>query len=398
MQQYLKIFNKEISIILITTLFSNVGIFMVIPFLAIYLTSLDTLTTVDAGLIIGVSFWFQRAGSLLGGLLSDMFNTKSTMLIGLLIRIPGYFMLGYVTDFYLLTISCSLIGLGSSIYLPAAKSSLVSNVTELDRVSALSIRMIFSNIGVAIAPVLGLFIFKFSPELLFNSVGIMFAILFIFNCYIRSNNDTKDREKFTLKNFYSLCKKSEMICISVIMCVFMIAYMQLEITIPLFANNMFDTSAASLVFIVNAIAVILLQLPISKWACNEDREKVLCIGGLTFLLSFFLISEIESSLVLLLFSVVVFTLGEIIFSIRLDYDATNIDKDMVASSFGVLSLAGAFGGLIGSYIGGRFYEIHFEMLSLGFWEISAIFSALIALFFYISIKMRPLDNSSSLPF
>ncbi|SHF09477.1 MFS transporter [Vibrio gazogenes] len=388
MKKYLNIINKEIFIILLTTLLSNVGIFMVIPFLAIYLTSIDTITTVEVGTIIGIAFWFQRAGSLLGGVISDTFSSKSTMLIGLLVRIPGYLMLGYVVDFYLLTLSCSLIGLGSSIYLPAAKSSLVSKVDELDKVNALSLRMICSNVGVAVGPVIGLFIFESSPEILFNTVGAIFTILFFFNCYIEPTKIKKSDSKLTFKDFHSLCKRREMISISIIMCIFMIAYMQLEVTIPLFAKEALDNSAASLVFIVNAISVVLLQLPISKWACHEDRGKVLCIGGITFLISFIVISEVETSLTLLLFAVVLFTLGEIIFSIRLDYDATNIDKNLVASSFGILSLAGAFGGLIGSYIGGSYYNFHFDIANLDFWKMSAILSALISIFFYVSSKYQ----------
>ncbi|EJF78455.1 hypothetical protein MCQ_01289 [Candidatus Bartonella washoeensis Sb944nv] len=61
-------FKASIKLILITTLLSNVGIFMVIPFLAIYFSKLNSLSTTEVGIIIGIAFWCQRAGSLLGGL------------------------------------------------------------------------------------------------------------------------------------------------------------------------------------------------------------------------------------------------------------------------------------------------------------------------------------------
>nr|WP_245256384.1 hypothetical protein [Bartonella washoeensis] len=41
---------------------------MVIPFLAIYFSKLNSLSTTEVGIIIGIAFWCQRAGSLLGGL------------------------------------------------------------------------------------------------------------------------------------------------------------------------------------------------------------------------------------------------------------------------------------------------------------------------------------------
>ncbi len=88
MLKSLKSYSLDIQLVLITTLLSNVGIFMVIPFLAIYLNDIDKISTVDVGIIIGIAFWCQRAGSLLGGVLSDFFHVKKTMLLGLLIRIP----------------------------------------------------------------------------------------------------------------------------------------------------------------------------------------------------------------------------------------------------------------------------------------------------------------------
>ncbi|UTO28096.1 hypothetical protein [Bartonella harrusi] len=69
-------FKTGTQLILITSLLSSVGIFMVVAFLAIYLNKLNSLTTTEVEIIIGVAFWCKKAGSLLGGILSDYVHVK----------------------------------------------------------------------------------------------------------------------------------------------------------------------------------------------------------------------------------------------------------------------------------------------------------------------------------
>ncbi len=50
---------------------------MVVAFLAIYLNKLNSLSTTEVGIIIGVAFLCKKAGSLLGGVLSDYVHVKN---------------------------------------------------------------------------------------------------------------------------------------------------------------------------------------------------------------------------------------------------------------------------------------------------------------------------------
>ena len=84
----------------------------------------------------------------------------------------------------------------------------------------------------------------------------------------------------------------------------------------------------------------------------------------------------EHSYFLIFLAVIIFTFSEIIFQIRLDFEATEINKEMVASSFGIMSLAGAFGGLLGSYLGTSFYSELTEIFSL--WEFLSMFCLLLS--------------------
>jgi len=380
-------YNAEIQLVLITTLLSNVGIFMVIPFLAIYLNELNTVSTVDVGIIVGIAFWCQKAGSLLGGLLSDFVHVKKTMLLGLAIRIPGYILVGYVTNFYLLIVACSLIGLGSSIYLPAAKSFLIDKCNSDNKVEVLSARMIFSNIGVAIGPVIGLIVFEVSPIWLFSSVGVIFSFLLLLNLKLKYKPNSCTTNLLRFSDFNQLLKNKLMISISVFMFIFMVLYMQIEITIPMFSKELFGQNIVSLIFILNALIVVFFQMPISRWTCKENNNFSLMIGFIAFSISFLLLSTLETSYLALFLSVIIFSFAEIIFQIRLDYEATNVKDGMIATTFGIMSLAGAFGGLFGSYIGTYLYSNEEQDISV--WAILTIMSLILSL---LSL-LRPKTNN-----
>ncbi len=377
-------YNNNIKIILITNLLSSIGIYMVIPFLAIYLSNIDTVSLKQVGIIIGASFWCQKAGSFFGGLISDYLSAKGTMILGLVLRIPGYIFIGYTTSFYPLLISCCLIGLGSSIYIPAAKSFLVKISTEEDKVNILSTRIVFSNIGASVGPLIGMSVFSIAPSILFLSVALIFAILTIFNVKIKNTIEDKITNNISLSDFKKLLTNKSMIYINVFSFLVMSFYVQIDSTIPIFVNSVFNHAMTSSIFICNAIIVIFFQSIVSKWSCKGSAKKSLMLGFFLLSICFLLMDYSSYSYIILFLAVIFFSFAEIIIFIRLDYDATNINKSMIATTFGIMSLYGAFGCFFGSYIGGIIYLP--GLLNFNIWQIFAISCAIITVSCYFLRK------------
>ncbi len=345
---------------------------MVVPFLAIYLSKLNSLSAIEVGTIIGIAFWCQRAGSLLGGIFSDYVHIKKTMLLGLAMRIPGYLIIGFTHNFYLLLLSCIVIGLGSSIYFPAAKSFLVKNVSQADKVDILAIRSVFSNIGSAIGPLLGMFILKVQPHLLFSLVGFIFILLFLLNCTLKESLGNSTRSKINFSDFRKLLTNKTMLDVAFFTFLFTFFYTQLEVTFPLFADQTFGRSAPSYIFLLNALIVIFFQIPVSRWACKKKDKTPIVLSFVFFGLSFFIFHALDHSYLSLFLAITLFTLAEIIMRIRLDYDATNIDERLIASAFGIMSLSSAFGGMAGSYFGSLLYNR--AVFGLTVWQLLSIAS------------------------
>lgn len=376
MLKYFRRFDSDTKLILITTLLSNIGIYMVVPFLAIYLNEMSAISTTDVGIIIGMAFWCQRAGSLLGGILSDFFSIKKTLLFGLLVRIPGYLLIGFVTNFYLLILACCLIAIGSSMYLPAAKSYLVENSSLEERVNMLSTRVVFANMGIALGPVIGLVIFKISPIALFIFVAFVFVVLAFPNSLLKDSKTPRTNNSLKLGDFFELLRHRDMISVAFFMFVFMAIFVQIEVTIPLLTKELFNKTLVSAVFLINAFIVVSFQIYIANWACKKSSNAPMFIGFILLALSFSMINNVSGSYVLLLIAVVIFTFGQIIFQIKLDFESTTINENMVASALGIMSLAGAFGGFFGSYIGTLLYSD--GVFSLSLWQVLTIFTLMLS--------------------
>ncbi|MBX4335166.1 MFS transporter [Bartonella raoultii] len=371
-------FKASVKLILITTLLSNMGIFMVIPFLAIYLNKLNTLSAIEVSTIIGVALWCQKAGSLLGGILSDYVHIKKTILLGLAIRVPSYLTIGFTHNFYILLLSCIFIGLGSSMYYPAAKSFLVKNVSIAEKVDVLAIRLIFSNTGAAIGPLLGMLIFKIHPHLLFSLVSFIFCLLLLLNTILlKDYTTTNTRNKINFSDFRKLLTNKAMLCVAFFMFFFTFFYVQLETTIPLFSDKTLGESAPAYIFLFNALIVIFFQLFVARWACKEKSQFPITFSFILFALSFFTLNTLQHTYIILFLAIILFSFAEIIIRVRLDYNATNIDERLIASALGITSLSSAFAGIAGSYVSTLFYKQ--DLFALSVWQILGIISLITAL-------------------
>jgi MFS family permease len=298
-----------------------------------------------------------------------------------------------VNDFYLLLLSCVAIGVGSSIYLPAAKSFLVKHTSEHMRVDVLSLRVVFSNIGVAIGPVIGLVVFEMSPYILFSLVGIIFAILLIMNGLLTDCPRSKHTRELKALDLLRLSTNIKMLIIAISTFIFMAMYMQIEVTVPLLAKELYDKSTVSAIFVINAAVVVLLQVYVSRWACDMRNNNPIAIGFLLFSISFFLLDLSSYGQSIVFLSVIFFTLAEIIFQIRLDYETTLVNEKMVASSFGLMSLAAAFGGLFGSYAGSLLYQS--DLKGISFWEWLCYFTLILSIIYFVKSYAKGFNYEAS---
>jgi MFS family permease len=87
-------FSRPIQILLINQVGINVGFYMLMPYLATYLTGHLGIAAWMAGLILGLRNFSQQGMFLLGGTLADRLGYKPVIVTGCALRVVGFGLFG----------------------------------------------------------------------------------------------------------------------------------------------------------------------------------------------------------------------------------------------------------------------------------------------------------------
>lgn len=359
-------------IIVGTSFFSSVTLYMVTPFLAIYLTSSGLMTLEQAGLIIGISFWIKRGGGLFGGVAADRFGRHRIMIAGLAVRIPGYVLLAYGTTLFPLLLGSVFVSMGSAFYLPAAKSALTMVAPASNRIRIFALRTAAVNTGAAIGPLVGTLLFSYSPKLLFLAAAGGFVLITLVNAGLRFP-DSRRAAEGSLRLAVAVAKTPHMLGLMVFGALFFLAYIQTESIIPVLVKDAGRTDVLGLLFGVWAVVVVGAQIIVSRFILSIPRQVCVLLGFTAFVLGFCLLHMAgkvpQVSFVAGLFAAIsLFSVGEVILDLRLDYDASLVPVERVGTSFGFVNMACGLGGLIGSSLG----SLAYHRLDSSSWPISSV--------------------------
>jgi len=359
-------------IILGTSFFSAVTLFMVTPFLTIYLASSGLMTLEQAGLIVGISFWIKRGGGLFGGMAADRFGRHGIMIAALAIRIPGYVLLAYGTTFFSLLLGSALVSTGSAFYLPAAKSALTMVTPVNSRIRVFALRTAAVNTGAAIGPLVGTLLLSYSSKLLFLAAAGGFVLITLVNAGLRFP-DVRRASEGSLRLAVAVARAPHMLGLMVFGALFFLVYIQTETIVPVLVKDAGRTDVLGLLFGVWAVVVVIAQIIVSRFLLSIPRQVSVLLGFTAFVLGFSLLHVAGKvphvPFVVGLFAAIsLFSVAEVILELRLDYDASLVPVERVGTSFGLVNMACGLGGLMGSSLGSFAYP----RLDSSGWPISSV--------------------------
>ncbi|MEH7573906.1 MDR family MFS transporter [Cytobacillus firmus] len=365
----IKSLGMEVRVVLLGILIINIGNFMVIPFLSLYLGFTKSLPPSQVGMVLTISIAFQYGLSFFGGLLSDRFGKKNLLLFGLGGRSLGLLLYAFSDSLILYCASSALIGIGQSFYTPSSKAIIASVPAEI-KAQVFALRSTAVNIGAALGPILGGILFNSEALWVFSIAFLIHLVVFtLIAIFVKKENQNIElaAKSSLLKSMFTVLKDKRITSLMLISSLFWFLYFQLNFTIPIFVKDQFNsTELVGLLFTVNGIIVILLQFGIIKWVTRKlDSFAILSIGMLFTSCSFFILGVTPAKFSLFLF-IFLFTLGEMLFIPSSDNLASDLaQKDKLGGYLGLMTMGWAFGGVLGNTVGGYLYEIfsHRDSLS-----------------------------------
>lgn len=359
-------------IILGTSFFATLTLFMVIPFLTIHLTSSGLMTLEQAGLIVGISFWIKRGGALFGGMAADRFSRYGIMIAALAVRIPGYLLLAYGSTFFSLLLGSALVSTGNAFYLPAAKSALTMLTPVSSRIGVFALRTAAVNAGAAIGPLVGALLLNYSSTLLFLAAAGGFVLITLANAWLRFPDGPRASEG-SLRLALAVAKAPHMLGLMVFGVLFFLVYIQTETIVPVLVKDAGRTDVLGQLFGVWAAVVVVAQLIVSRFILSIPRQVCVLLGFAAFTLGFSLLHVAGKvpyvPFVVGLFAAIsLFSVAEVILDLRLDYEASLVPVERVGTSFGLINVACGLGGLMGSSLG----VFAYNRLDSSGWPLSSV--------------------------
>ncbi len=317
---YMKRYDAGVWIRVLGTALSTITGFMIRPFLVLYLFDRLEGSIMLPMLVVALQPLFGMVVSWTGGGLSDRYGRKPLMFAALMLQMlsmTGYVFSEEVWHYALFSI---INGIGSALFMPAANAQITDMVPEEKRAEVFALMHTAFNVGAAVGPAIGLFMFKWNA----SAVFLISAGMFLFYALLVMIK-LKETAPMLVAGDRSWLRASPnvafkwavhkpLILLTVLGLPIGMLYAQVETTLPLHLQTSFEhyktVFAAMLSF--NGIAVILLQIWIARR--TESMASHLIIGVSYALLAIVAIGYGYSEVVWMLFlSEFIFTIGEMLF-------------------------------------------------------------------------------------
>lgn len=318
---------------------SSVGVLLVAPYLAVYLTRDVGWSATAAGFVIGLSFWFTRVTGLAGGWACRRFRPLVVMHAGNALRIVGYLLL-LRTDPPSLTAGLILTGSGAGLYFPAAKDLLIRVVRDPRQLRSLAIRNAAANFGVALGPLVGLAAFHADPRIMFAGAASVFGVLTLSQLTLRLG-DGEPRH-------HGSARVPTMLSLRPLLLVAALdgsAAILLESSFPQVVAHLGKDGVLTALFLANSVAVIALQ-PLGLRVVTRAGRSALPLGGVAAGLGVLPFAVAGAGLVAWVGGVLLIAVAEVVVTLWLDDRVRHLPHP--ASVYGRLSLLDGFGGLAGA--------------------------------------------------
>ncbi|MFI5493124.1 MFS transporter [Actinoplanes sp. NPDC051859] len=342
------------------TLINRLGAFVVI-YLAIYLTQGLHFSQSQAGLVIGAYGVGGGIGTMTGGVLTDRWGRRPTMLTAQFGAAALMLTLGFAEGFWQLLIGAWLLGLFAEGVRPAFQAMMIDVVPEHDRLRAYSLNYWAVNLGFAGAAIVAGFAAQFDYLLLFLIdagttviTGLISLIFLAETRPVRAGGTGRGQRPgrggpglgtvFRDRTFLTFLGLN--FCIVLVI-------MQHMSTLPIaMSGDGLSPATFGWVIAVNGIMIVSGQLFVPKLIQGHRRSRVLALATVIMGVGFGL-TAFAGSAAFYAITVVIWTLGEMLQSPSNSALVADLSPSALRGRYqGVNSLSWSAGSALAPVVGG----------------------------------------------
>ncbi|WP_075845399.1 MFS transporter [Saccharomonospora sp. CUA-673] len=243
----------------------NIGFYMLLPFLASYMSTELGYGAAIVGLVLGLRNLSQQGMFLVGGTAADRIGCRPMIILGCGLRVLAFGLFALLTSLPGLIAAVVLTGLAGAFFNPAVRTYLMHEAGER-RAEAFSVFNVFAHAGTLVGPLLGALLLTIDFRAVAWVACVAFAVLTVAQILVLPHREVEPQQTGVLGSWREVVTNRRFLAFTVSLSAYFGLYNQLYLMIPLEAQRVSGLSwAITLVFVVSTVIGVAGQVRITEW-------------------------------------------------------------------------------------------------------------------------------------
>lgn len=277
-------FNRPTRVLMVNQFGINFGFYLLMPYLADYLSGPLGLAAWAVGLVLGVRNFSQQGMFFVGGTLADRFGYKPLIVAGCLLRTGGFALLAVAQSLPSLLIAAAATGFAGALFNPAVRAYVAADSGER-KVNAFATFNVFYQAGILLGPLAGLALLTVDFRTTVLTAATVFAMLTVAQLRAlpqRAVEPNAERGS-VLHDWRTVVGNRRFLGFAVAMSGAYVLSFQIYLALPMQASLLVPGRQAlvvAAVFAVSGLVAIAGQLRITAWFAERwDPARSLVVGA-----------------------------------------------------------------------------------------------------------------------
>ena len=338
---------------------------LALPFLVIYLHNVRGFSLGTAGLVVAVSSFAQLIAGVVAGPLIDRVGARPTLACGLVLQAIGFGLLPLVREPWEAFVLVAIEGAGSAGFWPS-QSTLISRLTPAARRhAAFAQQRVTMNVGIGLGGLTAGWIAVVGNPTTFTVLFVLDALTFLAYvgvlAFVHDPGVTPDEAGDTPASYAAVLRHKTFLGLWALNFLFVAAGYSLFNLLPAFARDQSHLSERQIgaVFFVNTLAIVLAQLPLSRWIEGRRRMRALALMPLLWAAAWLIVDAggywftAGAAFLVIAFAAVMLGIGECFHGPAHQALVSDIGSPHLRGRyFAVHSLSWGLAGTVGPAVGG----------------------------------------------
>lgn len=359
LKEKLSEFHPIVWSLVVGTVFVRAASSMSMPFLFLYLSNQTDMDLATIGLLIGAGALAGTVGGFIAGTLSDRIGRRRVMIGALYVWTFVFVGFALTKNPLLLLLFNMAGGLCRSFYEPVSQALMADVTPPEKRYRVFGLRYTAINIGVAVGPIAGAVLAKSSVALPFLMTAVIYLIYVIslqglLNRFGIKKIEGQKKEQITFGRAFRVVVQDKAFRLYMVGAVFgAIGYSQMSTTLAKYVEMSVADGVElfAILMSVNAIVVVLLQMPLTTWAEKKTPLYAIVVGNVMYALGDIGFA-IAGTWVIFIIAMVFFTFGEILTFTSGDVLIDRMAPESMRGSYYGAKSFHNLGQFIGPWLGG----------------------------------------------